>query len=71
VKVAIGDQKAEVGEADGDRRDRGIRLAQPRQNHHRDSCHDETEQQAAHELAQKHHHGAARIGNDFGRQGVG
>ena len=67
VDVAIGDDETQIGETHRDRSDGGIRIAQPRQDHHGDPRHGETQHQTADELAQEHTDRRSRVGRHGSR----
>ena len=66
VKIAVGDDETEIGEAHGDRSDRGIGVAQSRQNNDGHPRHGEAQCQTAGEFPQEHADRRGRIGRHGG-----
>ena len=71
VPVTVGHQEAEIGQADRDRGDGGVGFAQPRQQQHGDTRHEEAADQAADEFAQEHQDRAGRIGGERDLRRIG
>ena len=70
MEIPVGQDEAQVTEAHRHRSNGGVRLAQPRQDHHRTARHDETQQQPANEFAQEHRDRTGRVARDLRRQGI-
>jgi hypothetical protein len=67
VEIAVGQDEAQVAQADGHRGDGGVRIAEPRQHQHGDAGHHEAEHQPANELAQEGGDRPRRIGREAHR----